>query len=604
MNVDPSAVFSLDLKPAGPLKRRAFALLRPGLERLLGLKGMADFYDTRPPNREGLDFLSWALDDMGVRVDVDESDLCRIPERGAAVVVANHPFGGVEGMVLGRLLLSRRPDVKMLANYHLGRMPELRDLFLLVDPFGKAESVRANLAALRGARSWLERGGVVALFPAGEVAHLNLRGRRVEDPPWLPTATSLVGQARCPVVPVYFPGRNSAFFQAAGLIHPLARTALLAREFLRRFGKPVEARIGSPIPYKQLAAHGKGRELTEYMRSRTYILSERLPVSSAAVQPRATPRRSLPVVAAAPPAQLDEELRGLPPEALLVDAGDEAVYIATAGEIPNLLREIGRQREITFREVGEGTGREIDLDEFDPTYLHMFLWSRINREIVGAYRLGQSDRLLAGRGLDGLYTSSLFAFKPRLFESMGPALEMGRSFIRPEYQKSYAGLMMLWKGIGQFVLRNPQYATLFGPVSISADYRSASQKLIVAFLEQNKYIHEWSGWVRPRVSTRPDRTKGYPLSPGQLRDLDDVSSFIAEIEADHKGVPILLKQYLRLGGRLLGFNVDPAFSNVLDVLIMVDLRQTARKILQRYMGREGAARFLGTQHPDTHSRAS
>jgi putative hemolysin len=183
---------------------------------------------------------------------------------------------------------------------------------------------------------------------------------------------------------------------------------------------------------------------------------------------------------------------------------------------------------------------------------------------------------------------------------MGPAMEMGRSFIRSEYQKTYAGLMLLWKGIGHFVVQNPRYATLFGPVSISADYRSASQRLIVAFLEQNKYVHEWSSWVHPRVPTREGRSSGYRLSPDQLRDLDDVSAFISEIEADHKGVPILLKQYLRLGGRLLGFNVDPEFNNVLDVLIMVDLRATPEKILRRYMGREGVASFLR----DVHSRAS
>jgi putative hemolysin len=311
-----------------------------------------------------------------------------------------------------------------------------------------------------------------------------------------------------------------------------------------------------------------------------------------------------PVAAQPSAAILAAEVERLPAENLLVDAGNEAVYVATAREIPNLLCEIGRQREITFREVGEGTGRESDLDEFDWTYRHLFVWSRENREVIGAYRLGLTDSILRARGLDGLYTSTLFAFKPRLFEAMGPAIETGRSFIRSEYQRSYAGLMLLWKGIGQFVLRHPAHATLFGPVSISADYRSASQRLIVSFLEQNKYAHEWSRWVRPRTSTRPGRVDGYALSPDQLRDLDDVSSFIAEIEADHKGVPILLKQYLKLGGRLLGFNVDPEFANVLDVLIMVDLRRTERKILGRYMGREGAARFLSGHHSGSQSRAS
>jgi len=604
MSGDPRAVFGLDLEPAGSLRRLAFRMARPHLDRLLGLAWMADRYATRPPDCRGADFAAWSLDVvLNVQVRVDESDLGRIPERGPVVVVANHPFGGVEGLALGRLLCSRRADVKILANYYLGRIPELRDLFLLVDPFGSPESARANAGTLRKALGWLDEGGVLAVFPAGEVAHVSLRRRCIEDPPWLPTAASLVRRARCPVVPVFFPGRNSWLFQTLGLVHPRLRTAMLGRELLGRRGRPIEVRVGSPIPYKQLGGLAGTDELTAYLRSRTYILSQRLPVSAGAVQPRVTPRKTRPVAARAPTKVLADEIEQLPAEALLVDTGSEAVYVAAASEIPHMLREIGRQREISFRKVGEGTGRDLDLDVFDRTYRHLFVWSRENRELIGAYRLGLTDKLLTDSGLGGLYTSTLFNFKPRLFESMGPALEMGRSFIRSEYQKSYTSLLLLWKGIGHYVLRDPRYATLFGPVSISADYRSASQRLIVAFLEQNKYAHEWSRWVRPRTPTRPGRATGYGLSPAQLRDLDDVSSFIAEIEADHKGVPILLKQYLRLGGRLLGFNVDPEFSYVLDVLIMVDLRHTDPKILGRYMGRDGAARFFASHQSDTDSRS-
>jgi putative hemolysin len=601
---DSRGLFRLDLMPAGSVRRQAFRVVRPHLERMLGLAWMDDIYRARPEGCRGADFAAWTLEAMGVPLRVAESDLDRIPGSGPVVVVANHPFGGVDGLALARLVCSRRKDVKILANYFLGRIPELRDLFLFVDPFGGPDSTRANLGALRQALAWLREGGVLAVFPAGEVAHLHLRPRRVQDPPWLPTAASLVRRARCPVVPVFFPGRNGWAFQAAGLAHPRLRTALLGRELMRRSGTPIEARVGRPIPFKQLAGIRRIDRLTAYLRSRTYILRERLPASEGAVQPRVTPRKVRPVAAQPPAAILAAEVERLPPENLLVDAGAEAVYVATAPEIPNLLCEIGRQREIAFREVGEGTGRESDLDEFDRTYRHLFVWSRENRDVVGAYRLGLTDSILRSGGLDGLYTSTLFAFKPRLFEAMGPALEMGRSFIRSEYQKSYAGLMLLWKGIGQFVLRHPAHATLFGPVSISADYRSASQRLIVSFLEQNKYAHAWSRWVRPRTATRPGRADGYALSPDQLRDLDDVSSFIAEIEADPKGVPILLKQYLKLGGRLLGFNVDPEFSNVLDVLIMVDLRRTEPKILGRYMGREEAARFLAGHRVDSQSRAS
>ena len=281
------------------------------------------------------------------------------------------------------------------------------------------------------------------------------------------------------------------------------------------------------------------------------MLSERPRVAAGPVQPRVTPREVAPLASPTPARLIVDEVQGLPAESLLLEAGQEAVYVAAAPEIPNLLREIGLQRERTFRAVGEGTGREIDLDSFDRSYRHLFVWNRENRELVGAYRIGLTDELLRDGNSEGLYTSTLFGYRPELFKAMGPGLEMGRSFIRPEYQKSYNALLLLWKGIGRMVLSHPDNATLFGPVSISADYRSASQRLIVAFLEQNKYAHEWSQWVRPRTPRKATRTRGLRLEP----------------------------------------NVDPEFSNVLDVLIMVDLRQTAPKILNRYMGREEAKRF-------------
>jgi putative hemolysin len=266
------------------------------------------------------------------------------------------------------------------------------------------------------------------------------------------------------------------------------------------------------------------------------------------------------------------------------------------------LREIGRLRELTFRAAGEGTGRELDLDRFDQEYLHLFLWSRSSSEVIGAYRLGLTDQLLAGAGVEALYTSTLFRFAPELFAAMGPALEMGRSFIRTEHQRSFTGLMLLWKGIGAFVLRHPRYPVLFGPVSISAEYRSISQQLMVAFLKQNLGVHEWSRWVHPRARFRP-RGREDLVSVMEISDLDDVSGFVSVLEPDRKGVPILLKQYLKLGGALLGFNVDPDFSNVLDVLILVDLRKTPATTLVRYMGREGAEQLLAQSRSATEESA-
>ncbi|HKQ62390.1 MAG TPA: GNAT family N-acetyltransferase, partial [Candidatus Polarisedimenticolaceae bacterium] len=283
------------------------------------------------------------------------------------------------------------------------------------------------------------------------------------------------------------------------------------------------------------------------------------------------------------------EIAGLAPAGLLLREGDLEVYVVEGRQIPELLTEIGRLREISFREVGEGTGRAIDLDEFDASYLQLFVWSPADREVVGAYRIGRADRLVAERGPTALYTSTLFDFAPELLPTMGPALELGRSFVRPERQRSYAPLLLLWRGIAEQVLREPRYATLFGPVSISADYSAASQRVILDFLRENRLVHDWSRWVRARNPLVPSSTR---TATPRLADLRAVSHLVAQSEADRKGVPVLLRHYLQLGGSLLGCNVDPAFSNVLDLLVVVDLRRTPLRTLARYMGRERGARFL------------
>lgn len=585
MSLRHDRVFSLDWPRFEPARR--------ALDRVVGLAELDRMYGDLPAGVTGGAFLAWTLDRLGVSVRVADAELSRIPAQGPVVVVANHPFGGIEGIALARALLLVRPDVKLFANFLLGRIPQLRDLLLFVDPFARRGSAHVNASALRGALRWLSRGGLLAVFPAGEVASIDLAARRVADPAWSPTIAGLARRSGATAIPVFFPGRNRAFFQIAGLIHPALRTALLPRELLARRASSIELRVGTPVPPARLSEFATDDRAIAYLRDRTEILAERADrrFDHGAIQPRRTPVSAAPVVPAVPAAELAAEVAALPEAAHLIASDDLHVYVARAHSIPRILREIGRLREVTFRDVGEGTGREIDLDAFDAAYWHLFLWNRTGQEVVGAYRLGPTDEIVAASGIGGLYTASLFKYDPRLFEAMGPALEMGRSFIRTEHQKTYTGLMLLWKGIGEFVGRHPRYATLFGPVSISADYRSLSQRLIVAFLERNRKLTRLADWVRPRNPFREARRPGASLSPAHLTDLEEVSSFISEIEADQKGVPILLKQYLRLDGRLLGYNVDPDFASVLDVLIVVDLRQTAPKALQRYMGRENLERF-------------
>ena len=294
---------------------------------------------------------------------------------------------------------------------------------------------------------------------------------------------------------------------------------------------------------------------------------------------------------AIPSALLKAEIEALPADQHLVKTGPFSVHFARAEQFPWCLQEIGRLRELTFREVGEGTGQSADVDLFDAYYLHLFVWDTRAQAIVGAYRLGLADEIVARYGKRGLYTHSLFRYGDRVLEAMNPAIELGRSFVRSEYQRSYAPLMLLWRGIGEFIVRHPQYATLFGAVSISNDYSPASRQLIVDYLSANNIEETLARHVKPR---RPFRgSADYDHAEfAALGDIEDVSRMVRQIERDSKGVPVLLKQYLKLGGRLLAFSADQNFNDALDGLIMVDLRASDPRILSRYMGEEGAATFL------------
>jgi putative hemolysin len=381
------------------------------------------------------------------------------------------------------------------------------------------------------------------------------------------------------------------------------RTALLPRELLNKRNKSVEIRIGSLIPFRNLEAFDNDADMTAYLRQRTFILSHRedgqINTESHAISRSVTERVKLePVVQPQEPLMLINEVRSLPSEQILVRNSEYTVFRADSDQIPCIMQEIGRLREISFRGVGEGTGKAIDLDEFDHHYVHLCLWNEKHSELVGAYRFGRTDEILRQRGKAGLYTSTLFDYSESFLVQLGPALEMGRSFVRPEYQRLISPLFLLWRGIGEYVARNPQYRTLFGPVSISNDYRPISRQLMVEYLREQNRIQDFAGEVNAKNPYKVKAVKGLDLKAMAVcRGIDNLSAIIAEIEKDNKSVPVLLKQYLNLGGKIIGFNVDPNFSDSLDGLIMVDLTQTSRRLLERYLGEDGAARLLAHHSP-------
>ena len=367
-----------------------------------------------------------------------------------------------------------------------------------MDPFDGPGAEARSRAGLRAAHLWLRRGGALIVFPAGEVAH----ARRIDgghaDSPWKPAMGRLAVATSANVIPAFIRGDNSRAFYAASRIHPALRTLLLPRELLKKRGSSVTLRFGQSVQLEDVA--GDASAVTAVVRQSVENLS--LSPSSASTGTFTTD----PVAA---------EVAALPIEDHLVESGAYQVFCVRAEQIPATLREIGRLRAVTYRAVGEGSDRALDLDRFDERYLHLFSWDRDRRRIVGAYRIGQTDRIIAEAGVNGLYTRTLFRYDERLIERMGaPALELGRSFVRTEYQKNYNALLLLWKGIGQFIARHPQYRLLFGPVSISTRYSDVSHQLLMSFLQQNHFAAEFGELVdafhAPGVGSAPRTPRTCP----------------------------------------------------------------------------------------------
>jgi putative hemolysin len=592
-------LFEMDmarLETLGPLRARLAALGRGALQRALALRKLEKMYARVRGGSSPGQFLEAGLRELGVRCACRPQDLANVPKHGPTLVVANHPFGALEGMILARHLLGVRPDVKIMANYLLGRVPELRELFIFVDPFEASRAVETNLGPLRAAMRWLAGGGLLVVFPAGEVSHMQISRRAVSDPAWNGTAAHLARKTGAQVVPVHFQGRNSLLFQTVGLVHPGLRTLMLPRELANKAGKTVVFRVGGAIAPGRLQGLGGLKQTTAYLRARTELLA----MGQRPRKPREGLWRRLtrlelaasPIVAPQDREILRREVEDLPPEQTLLTTGDFRVFYAQRRQAPALLNEIGRLREVCFRQVGEGTGARTDLDRFDEHYLHLCLWSQAEDELAGGYRLGPVDRILASQGPRGLYTGTLFKFAPEFFARLEGALELGRSFIAPKHQRSYSALLLLWKGIGRFVMVNPRYRHLFGPVSLSERYHPFSRRLLVDFLRR-RHHSDLAALVSPLTPPHLPADRGGLLrrTVDGARDFEEISEIIADIEGKGMGAPILFKQYLKLSAKWAGCNLDPCFGNALDCLLVADLTQADDKIMTRYCGKEGLAAY-------------
>lgn len=543
------------------------------LMNFMKLSKANDLYNQLYDNK-GYDFIKAFFETLQIKGIVSEEDLRRIPKTGGFVVVSNHPFGAIDGLMMVLILAKVRPDLRVMANFLLSRIEPIADYFIPVNPLETHQQVQSSLGGMRAALLHLREGKPLGIFPAGEVSSYQPDSKTVSDREWQISSIKLIKKAGVPVVPMYFQGSNSRIFHLLGKIHPLLRTASLPREMFAKKGEEIRVRIGHPIPVKDIEVFQDAHRLGRFLRAKSYALGSALEVKRFYMPSFRLPNKPEPIAPQLPLEILIAEIERLREKNLLFTQQNYEVFIATSEEIPHILHELGRLREITFREVGEGTNKREDLDEYDLYYHHLFVWDKEANSIVGAYRMGKGDFILNRYGKKGFYLSTLFKMKGELLNRLPQCIELGRSFILKEYQQKRLPLFLLWRGILYFLLHNKEYRYLIGPVSISNAYSKVSRSLIVHFIQQHYFDYDLAAHVKPRKKFKPD-FKNLDMEGLQevMNDLSKLDKILSDIEPLGFTVPILLKKYIQQNAKIIAFNVDPKFNDALDGLMILDINE-------------------------------
>jgi len=531
---------------------------------------------------EGIAFIDKLIETLDLKYEIDESHLKKIPLTGGFITVSNHPFGGLDGILLIKALSMVRPDVKILANAHLKKIEPLKSFFFGVNPFETKGNI--DIGGLKEAMDHVQNGGVLGIFPSGEVSTYD-NYYNVTDCEWQNQVINFIKKSGVPVIPIYFSGSNSRLYHILGMINPALSEARLPMELINKKKKEISIRIGSPIRPSDLLPFNDIHQLGRYLRARTYSMGayKNLEVKKFfKFSPLAFHPVAEDIVPAVDTSLLLNEIKSIKADYTLFTIKNYSVYCAPTKLIPNILNEIGRVREITFRLVGEGTNHSTDIDEYDLYYWQMFIWDNDENCIVGAYRLGLGNKIIEQFGIHGFYIKSLFHIKPRFAKILNQSLELGRSFVVEAYQRKPLPLFLLWKGILYFLLKNPQYRYLIGPVSISNNYSPVSKDSIIKFITSKYFKKEFARYVRPRKAYQfvSDDQSINLLLENAGTDLNKFDRLIGDIDKVNNGIPVLLKKYLSLNAKILSFNVDPHFNNCLDGLIILDIFEVPQNTIE------------------------
>ncbi|SFW60901.1 GNAT family N-acyltransferase [Cellulophaga fucicola] len=560
------------------------------LMKVTKISSINAFYDDHKHLTETA-FLDAILEHYQIKFEIPEEDFKRLPKDGAYITISNHPLGGIDGVLLLKLLLQHRADFKIMANFLLNRIEPMSPYILPVNPFESRKDAKSSLAGFKNAMLHLRGGHPLGIFPAGEVSTYR-DGKLIVDKPWEETALKLIRRAEVPVVPIYFHAKNSRLFYRLSKISDVFRTAKLPSEVTTQKNRVIKVRIGQPISVKTQKEHSSLADFTDLLRRKTYMLSnafekERLidKVPTTLKIPKAPKKIATPISRDLIEKEI-EELRKK--DCRLLQSKSYEVFLATAEDMPYILQEIGRQREITFRAIGEGTNKAIDLDEFDNYYHHLFLWDDDGKAIVGAYRMGLGAEIFKKYGIDGFYVQDLFRLEPELYGMMQQTIEMGRAYIVKEYQQKPMPLFLLWKGIVHTTLRHPEYKYLIGGVSISNQFSNFSKSLMIEFMKSNYWDPYVAQYIRPKKEFKvklKDADKEFIFDETEA-DLNKFDRLIDEVEPGNLRLPVLIKKYIKQNAKVVAFNVDPLFNNSVDGLMYIKIadipESTVKPVMEEF----------------------
>ncbi|MCG9791776.1 GNAT family N-acyltransferase [Flavobacterium algicola] len=556
------------------------------LMKILRISTLNKVYN-RNKHLKDIAFLNGIVNDLQIKFEIPVEDLKRLPKDGAYITISNHPLGGIDGMLLLKLMLEKEPNFKIIANFLLHRIEPLKKYIMPVNPFENHKDAKSSVVGIKETLRHLSDGKPLGMFPAGEVSTYK-DGELIVDKPWEEGAIKVIRKAQVPVVPIYFHAKNSGLFYFLSKISGTLRTAKLPSEVFSQKNRIIKVRIGKPISVSEQNEHKTLDSYSEFLRRKTYMLANPFEKETKFINTQnfKLPKSPKEIVTAASSENILKEVSALRnTNCRLLQSKNYEVFFADAKSIPNILYEIGRLREITFREVGEGTNESIDLDKFDQYYHHLFLWDEDAKKIAGAYRMGLGSEIFKKYGIEGFYLNELFRFEPELHDMMSKSIEMGRAFIIKEYQQKPMPLFLLWKGIIHTTLRFPEHKYLMGGVSISNQFSDFSKSLMIQFMKSNYYDPYIAQYINPKKAYKvklKDADKDFIFNETEA-DLNKFDKIIDELEPGILRLPVLIKKYIKQNARVVAFNVDPLFNNAVDGLMYIRVEDIPESTMKPVM---------------------